>query len=173
MCFAQLVAGMATVDEDMARPRIETTVGCEDRRPAIAILDAGRMHDEAERIARGVGDDMAFVYLDLPARVIAARTTTSVARSFDDSRFLGQRRMDSLSILHIRQAALRHLTRHYPHVINSPCVKRKFSHDRPDVSRCRNSDVPRAGCSQCDQSRRRLGLQGKWRYSTRIAEYFR
>ena len=63
--LAQFLAGIAAIGEDMAQPWIERADRGEHARGAIAILNAGFMHDQPDQIALRVGDDMAFAALDL------------------------------------------------------------------------------------------------------------
>ena len=45
------------------------------QRCAVAVLNIGGMDDSMDKVAAGVGQDMALPALDLLARVIAANTT--------------------------------------------------------------------------------------------------
>ena len=63
--LAQFLPGIAAIGEDMAQPWIERADRGEHARGAIAILNAGFMHDEPDQIALRVGDDMALAALDL------------------------------------------------------------------------------------------------------------
>ena len=70
----ELVPGIAAVGEDVAQPGIERADRCEYARRAVAILDVGLVHEQADQIAFGVGDDVALAALDLLARVKPAWT---------------------------------------------------------------------------------------------------
>jgi len=49
----------------MAQPRIARTDRSKDAGGAIAILNAGFVHDESDQVALGVGNDVALAALDL------------------------------------------------------------------------------------------------------------
>ena len=72
-CGAEFGSGITAVSEDMPQPRIERADRCENARRAVAILNVGFMHDEADEVALRVGDDMPLAALDLLAGVEAAR----------------------------------------------------------------------------------------------------
>ena len=55
----QLVAGVAAIGEDVAQPRIERADGGEHGGRAVAVLDVGRMHHDADEVAVGIDEDMA------------------------------------------------------------------------------------------------------------------
>ena len=72
--LAQFISGIATIGKDMAQPGIARADRSKDARGAIAILNAGFVHDEPDQIALGVGDDVALAALDLLACVKAPWT---------------------------------------------------------------------------------------------------
>jgi len=57
-CGAEFGSGITAVSEDMPQLRIERADRCENARRAVAILNVGFMHDEADEVALRVGDDM-------------------------------------------------------------------------------------------------------------------
>ena len=59
----------------MAQPRIARTDRSKDAGGAIAILNAGFVHDESDQVALGVGNDVALAALDFLACVKAPWTT--------------------------------------------------------------------------------------------------
>jgi len=63
--LAQFISGIATIGKDMAEPGIARTDRSKDAQGAIAILNAGFVHDEPDHVALGVGDDVALAALDL------------------------------------------------------------------------------------------------------------
>lgn len=63
--ISQLVAGITCVGEEVAQPRIEGADGGEHAGRAVAILDVGRMHHDADEVAVRIGDDVALAALDL------------------------------------------------------------------------------------------------------------
>ncbi len=63
--LAQFISGIATVGKDMAEPGIARTDRSKDAGGAIAILNAGFVHDEPDQVALGVGDDVALAAFDL------------------------------------------------------------------------------------------------------------
>lgn len=72
--LAQLVAGIATIGEEMAQPGEAVDDFGEQQRCPITVLDIGRVDYGMDQIALGVGQDMPLAALDLLARIIAART---------------------------------------------------------------------------------------------------
>ena len=72
---AQLVAGIATIGEQVSQPREAMDDLGEQKRRAVTILDIGGVDDGMDQIALGVGQDMALAAFDLLAGIIAARTT--------------------------------------------------------------------------------------------------
>ena len=68
---SQFLSCISAIGKDMAQPWIERADRGEHARGAIAILNAGFMHDKPDQIALRVGDDMALAALDLLACVIA------------------------------------------------------------------------------------------------------
>jgi hypothetical protein len=65
--LAQFVSGIATVGKDMAQPGIARADRSKDAAGAIAILNAGFVHDESDQVAFGVGNDVALAALDFSA----------------------------------------------------------------------------------------------------------
>ena len=72
--FAQLVAGIATIGEQVPEPREPVDdLGEQQRRP-VTVLDIGSVDEGMDQIALGIGQDMALAAFDLFAGIIAART---------------------------------------------------------------------------------------------------
>ena len=71
--FAQLVAGIATIGEQVPEPREPVDDFSEQQRCPVTILDIGRVDQGVDEVALGVGQDMALAALDLLARIIATR----------------------------------------------------------------------------------------------------
>ena len=65
----QLVAGIAAIRKDVPQPRVEPANGGQHGGCTVPILDAGAVHDQADQVACGVGDDVALAPLDLLAGV--------------------------------------------------------------------------------------------------------
>jgi hypothetical protein len=65
--LAQFISGIATIGEDVAQPGIARADRSKDAWSAVAILNAGFMHDEPDQVALGVGDDVALAALDFSA----------------------------------------------------------------------------------------------------------
>ena len=61
----QFISGIAAIGKDMAQPRIARADRSKDAWGAIAILNAGFVHDESYQVALGVGNDVALAALDL------------------------------------------------------------------------------------------------------------
>jgi len=73
-CFFQLVAGIAAIGEDVAQPGIQLADRSQGSNRAVSILNVGSMNPQADQIALGVGDDMAFAALDLFTGIKPTRT---------------------------------------------------------------------------------------------------
>jgi hypothetical protein len=69
----QLVSGVTAIGEDMTQPRIERADRSEHARRAIAVLNIGFMHNEADEVSLRVGDDVTLAAFDFLAGVEAAR----------------------------------------------------------------------------------------------------
>ena len=75
---AQFLSGIATIGEDVAQPGIERADRSKDARGAIAVLNAGFVHDEPDQVAFGVGDDVTLAALDFLSCIIAPWPPLSV-----------------------------------------------------------------------------------------------
>jgi hypothetical protein len=69
--LAQFISGIATIGKDIAKPWIAGANRCRDARGAVAILNAGFMHDKPDEISFGVGDNVAIAPLDFLACIVA------------------------------------------------------------------------------------------------------
>ncbi len=73
--LAQFISGITTIGEDVAQPGIARADRSKDAWSAVAILNAGFMHDESDQISLGIGDDVALAALDFLACVKAPWAT--------------------------------------------------------------------------------------------------
>src|SRR3984893_19192053 len=73
--LAQFISGIATIGKDMAQPWIARADRSKDAWSAVAILNAGFVHDESDQISLGIGDDVALAALDFLASVKAPWAT--------------------------------------------------------------------------------------------------
>ena len=64
---------ITAVGIELEQERMQAEQGGEQQRPAVAILNVGRMNDGVQQQALRVYQDMALLALDLLARVIAVR----------------------------------------------------------------------------------------------------
>jgi hypothetical protein len=71
----QFISGIATIGKDMAQPGIARTDRSKDAGGAIAILNAGFVHDESNQVALGVGNNVALAALNLLSCVKAPWAT--------------------------------------------------------------------------------------------------
>ena len=71
----EFVAGIAAIGENMAQFGIALADGVQHQWRTVAVLNISRVNDSMDKVAAGVGQDMALPALDLLARVIAANTT--------------------------------------------------------------------------------------------------
>jgi len=68
--LAQFISGITTIGEDVAQPGIARADRSKDAWSAVAILNAGFMHDESDQISLGIGDDVASKPLGPPLSVV-------------------------------------------------------------------------------------------------------
>src|SRR6202011_4242714 len=73
--LAQFISGITTIGEEVAQPGIARADRSKDAWSAVAILNAGFMHDESDQISLGIGDDVALAALDFLACVKAPWAT--------------------------------------------------------------------------------------------------
>ena len=74
----ELRPGVATIGEDMAKPREGMSDRGQQCRRTIAILDVGGVDHGADQQSTGIGDDMALAPLDQLGRIEAPDTPLSV-----------------------------------------------------------------------------------------------
>lgn len=73
---AEFWPGVAAVGEDMAQPWKALTYPLEHVYGTVAVLNIGRMDQDEDQKAAGVGEDMALSAFDLLTCVIAANSAT-------------------------------------------------------------------------------------------------
>ena len=71
----QLVARIAAIGEDMKQPWPSVPDGFQEIRSAVAILNIGTMHHEADHQPECIDNDVALATLDLLASIKASDTT--------------------------------------------------------------------------------------------------
>src|SRR5258707_1140910 len=71
----QFPSGIPTIGKDMAKPGIARADRSKNAGGAIAILNAGFVHDKSDQVALGVGDDVTLAAFDFLARVKAPWAT--------------------------------------------------------------------------------------------------
>ncbi len=71
----QFISGIATIGKDMAQSGIARADRSKDAGSAIAILNAGFVHDESNQVALGTGNNVALAALDLLSCVKAPWAT--------------------------------------------------------------------------------------------------
>jgi hypothetical protein len=74
----KLVAGIASICEDMAQPGEAFAHGLEDIDGTVVVLDVGGVGEDENNNAAGVRQDVALAAFDLLSRIIAARPPLSV-----------------------------------------------------------------------------------------------
>lgn len=70
---AQFLSSMAAVGKYMPQSRIEIADRSEHQTRAVAILNAGRMHGDANQVALRICNNVALATFDLLARIIATQ----------------------------------------------------------------------------------------------------
>jgi len=70
--FAQLVAGIATIGEQVPQPGEAVDDFSEQQRRPVTVLDIGGVDQRMDQVTLGVGEDMPLAAFDLLARIIAA-----------------------------------------------------------------------------------------------------
>lgn len=72
--LAKFVARVVAIDKDIAQPREALPYGFEEIDRAISVLNVGGVHEDKDKKAAGIGQDVALAAFDLFASIIAART---------------------------------------------------------------------------------------------------
>ena len=67
---------IAAVGKQLFQERIHPEQGCKKQNAAVAVLDIGGMNDNVQQQAQRIYENMAFLALDLFARIIAMRIDT-------------------------------------------------------------------------------------------------
>lgn len=68
---------VASIGVELEQERIHAKQGCHDKRAAIAILNAGSMHDGVDQQALRVDENMPLLALDFLSRVVTRRIDRS------------------------------------------------------------------------------------------------
>jgi hypothetical protein len=83
----QLVARIAAIGEDMKQPWPSVPDGFQEIRSAVAILNIGTMHHEADNQPECIDDDVALATLDLSANAVCRRLAS--IKASDTTAFSG------------------------------------------------------------------------------------